>query len=239
MLKCSRAKGIHEKSVIYYFVGDCFFTTSFSLVAAQSEKINLKGLITTVNEADQTITVRTEGEVEFTIHFSSDYAFNFTNEEVNTSVRVKGGLQEDGTILAVWVKLGDENGNKDIKEESVYCSGKKEKSHPAALFLSQTYDKDVAEIMEYFCGGFGFGQISLALQTEKVADVNYKTVLENRAVGKGWGEIWKEFGLKGNSKDDDKIPPGQEKHPNKDKDKDKNQDLNDDDTTREKGKKKK
>lgn len=199
---------------------------SISVGLAKAEKINLEGEIVAVDEVEQTITVRTAEEEEFVIHFLEG-EFGYTAEDIGALVHVKGELQEDGTILAIWVKIVD--GEDDGKGDSAYCSGEKETPHPVAIMLANKFDKDVEEIMDYFCDGFGFGQIYLALQTELVTGVDYDTLLAERSEGKGWGEIWKDLGYNGKPKDKDKTPPGQDKDKDKDKtppgqDKDKDKD---------------
>lgn len=219
-----------KKFLTIVLLGIVFAALTFSMVLAKPGKVNIEGEIIDVDGTAQTITVQTAEGKMFTVHFPPEYVFNFT---VGTFVHVKGEHQDDGTILAEWAKLIDEeddDGEGD-KEDSAYCSGEKEKYHPAALFLSHTFGKDIEEIMGYFCEGFGFGQISLALQTEKITGVDYGTLLGYRAEGKGWGEIWKELGYQGKPKDKDKkIPPGHDKHPDKDKDKDKDKGPDEDDS---------
>ena len=57
--------------------------------------------------------------------------------------------------------------------------------------------------MDYFCDGYGMGQIMLALKTSQIEglEANADTLLSERANGIGWGVIWKELGLIGNEKD--------------------------------------
>ena len=126
----------------------------------------------------------------------------------------------------VLAQSGDDNEDDGdgAKETSAYCSGKKETPHPAALFLHQTLGKDIDEIMMYFCDGFGFGQIALAIQTETISDDvdDYgDLLLEKREQGKGWGQIWDELGYKGKPKDTDWTPPGQDKDKDKEDKEDK------------------
>ncbi len=236
-----------KKFLMIILLGFVFAALTFSMVLAKPGKVNLEGEIIAVGEAGQTITIQTtaeDGEEEdFEIHFPTEYVFNFTVDDEGTFVHVKGELQEDGTILAEWVKPVDiEEDDDGSKEDSAYCSGEKEKPHPAALFLAHTFGKEIEEIMGYFCDGFGFGQISLALQTEKVTGIHYGVLLAYRADGQGWGEIWEDLGYNGKPKSDEKTPPGQEKTPpgqDKDKDKDKGPDDDDEPKVKDKSKEKK
>jgi hypothetical protein len=154
-------------------------------------------------------------------------------------VVVKGTVQEDGSILADWVKVGDPDDEVDeeepedddaeetkepkepkedgagSKETSAYCSGEKDKVHPMAVAIAETYGISEEEVMDYFCAGHSFGAIMLALQTVELdpsADVG--SLLEARKGGKGWGQIWKEAGLIGSEKEGN-SPPGLLKKPDK------------------------
>ena len=187
---------------------------SSSLAFAKTEKVNLTGEITAVDTENLTITILTAASEEMTIQFPPEWDFTFTQEDVGTFVHVKGEYQEDGSLVVEWVKPVDE-------QASAYCSGENETAHPVAIVLANKFDKDVDEIMDYFCQGFGFGQIFLALQTEMITggEVLYGDLLASRAEGQGWGEIWKDLGYHGKPKDPDKTPPGQDKDKDKDKDK--------------------
>ncbi len=209
-----------KKFFVITFLVVAMVVASFSLAMAKTEKVNLEGEIVAVDEIGYTITIRTEELEEFTIHFSAEETFSFSQADIGTFVHVKGEYQEDGSILAVWVKPVEEADEEGEKEDSAYCSGKKETAHPAIIVLANKYGKEVEALMEDFCDGFGIGQIYLALQTEAITGVAYEELLASRAEGKGWGEIWKELGSNGKPKDPDKTPPGQDKDKNKDKDDD-------------------
>ncbi len=218
-----------KKLIVAILLGIVLTVISFSFGFANPGKVNFEGEISDVNDFERTLTVQNSEGEPLVFHFLNDSVFDFTSEDIGTWVHVKGQYQEDGSILVEWVKPLDSDSEEDEgKEESVYCSGEKDKPHPAALFLASTFSKPIEEIMGYFCDGFGFGQISLALQTEKISGVDYGTFLAFRAEGKGWGEIWDDLGYKGKPKDGEKkTPPGLDKHPDKDKDKDKGPDEKD------------
>jgi hypothetical protein len=190
---------------------------SASVALAETQKINLEGEIIAVDDFNQTITIRTAEDEKFEIHFLEG-KFGFTAGDIGALVHVKAKLQDDGTILAIWVKFidGEDDGE---KQDSAYCSGEKETHHPVAIVLANSFDKDVEEIMTHFCDGFGFGQIYLALQTEVITDVDYGVLLGERSGDKGWGEIWKDLGYNGKPKDKGETPPGQGKNNGKDPDK--------------------
>jgi hypothetical protein len=78
-------------------------------------------------------------------------------------------------------------------KESVYCTND-ELRHPTAAHYAELYDMSYVKIMNWFCNGFGFGQIKHALNTAKHTEGDPQTYLDARTEGQGWGEIWKETG---------------------------------------------
>jgi hypothetical protein len=111
--------------------------------------------------------------------------------------------------------LAQENGNGE-EEGSYFCENRKGE-HPVAAGIAEKYEVDYETVIAWFCGdedfvkpdgdNFGFGEIMLALQTIALDDVELSAeeILEMRADGLGWGEIWQEFGLIG--KPDHAGPP--------------------------------
>jgi hypothetical protein len=69
-------------------------------------------------------------------------------------------------------------------------------------------------VMEYFCDGYGMGQIMLALKTSELEGIetNPDSLLAERANGVGWGNIWKNMGLIGSEREGH-SPPGLLKKP--------------------------
>jgi len=94
------------------------------------------------------------------------------------------------------------------KSSSSYCSGEKENDHPFAAAISETYGTSTSDIMGYFCNGFGFGEIMLALQTHQMNNEEVSSMLALRKSDQGWGQIWQDMGIIGNQ-DKAKSPPGQ------------------------------
>ena len=62
-------------------------------------------------------------------------------------------------------------------------------------------------VMETFCDGYGMGAIMLVLKTRDLVGADHGELLAVRALGKGWGRIWKDLGLIGSEKDGH-SPPG-------------------------------
>jgi hypothetical protein len=187
---------------------------SVSAVFAKGRVANLKGEVTAVND-DGTITMITTKGYEVVVRVPSNYAV-----QVGDFVHVKGWVQVDGSVMADWVKPGeddddekeDEKNGDGGKANSAFCSGRKDKPHPVAAGISQTYGMPVADVMAYFCDGHGFGQIMLALQTKAIKGTEVSETLGSRKAGIGWGQIWKGLGMIGKP-GHASSPPGHLKRP--------------------------
>jgi len=200
-----------------------FLLTLFFPGAVFAEKRSpiLKGEVISINRAEGTISISTEEGNIIVVHVPPN--FNFNNISVGSQVHAKVQQSQNGLIFADWIKevnKGDDSLENEKEEEkegkeglegklsSSYCSGKKENDHPFAAAISETYGISVSDVMGYFCDGFGFGEIMLALQTHQMNDEEISSMLDLRESGQGWGQIWQEMGIIGN-KDKAKSPPGQ------------------------------
>jgi hypothetical protein len=66
-------------------------------------------------------------------------------------------------------------------------------SHPVANALAEEFEMDVATIVGWHCGGFGFGEIARALLlAEGSEDTDAQAYLDMKADGMGWGQIMRE-----------------------------------------------
>jgi hypothetical protein len=79
-----------------------------------------------------------------------------------------------------------------------YCQ-QSETQHPFGALLAERYGSDYEMLQAWFCDGFGWGQIMLALQTGQITGDDPSALLEERDSGAGWGDIWQRLGLIGNS----------------------------------------
>jgi hypothetical protein len=105
--------------------------------------------------------------------------------------------------------------NGEVKEVSDFCLDTSTYLHPEEGFqhpvgsrIALRYEVEYTVVMSWFCDGYGFGQIMLALETSKVTSdtEQYKTpedLLALRTYGFGWGEIWKDMEFIGRPKGDD------------------------------------
>jgi hypothetical protein len=74
--------------------------------------------------------------------------------------------------------------------------------HPHGARLAEGYGADYDDLQDWFCAGFGWGQIKHALKTSQTTEEDPAALLQMRADGMGWGKIWQERGLIGHQGDD-------------------------------------
>lgn len=180
---------------------------------AKGRVANLKGEVTSIN-ANGTITILSTKGYKVDVKLPANSVV-----QVGDFIHVKGWVHEDGYVVADWVKPGEEDDKLEGEEivegskyNSAFCSGRKDKPHPVAAGISQTYHMPIDDVMNYFCDGHGFGQIMLALQTKAITGIDVSETLGNRDAGMGWGEIWKNMGLIGKP-NQASSPPGHLKRP--------------------------
>ncbi|MCK6585464.1 MAG: FecR domain-containing protein [Saprospiraceae bacterium] len=75
-------------------------------------------------------------------------------------------------------------------------------SNPEGLRLANLYNVDYAEIITWFCRGFGFGEIDLAYNLSRQAGVDVASIFAMRQNGAGWGNIMQALGLLPNGSPD-------------------------------------
>ena len=183
-----------------------------SLASAQSKMGNVKGAVSSYDELEGTIEILTNNGDTYVVLVPE--GFDFESLKEGTLLHIKGWFNDEGQILADWIKESKGGGDKGEgnKADSAYCSGGKDKSHPLAVGIEEIYGMSVEDTMLYFCNGYGFGQIMLALQTKELKGVDVSETLEARKDGKGWGQIWKELKLIGQP-GEASSPPGHLKRP--------------------------
>jgi hypothetical protein len=68
--------------------------------------------------------------------------------------------------------------------------------HPFGKRLASCYEEVEYETLQvWFCSGFGWGQIMLALKTSEITGDDFDALLERRGEGEGWGQIWQDLEL--------------------------------------------
>jgi hypothetical protein len=192
-----------------------------SPVLATPGKGAVKGEVTAVDPGDGTVTTVTtltiktkRGEI---VTVTVPQEFDIKAITVGDEVLVKGAAGPGDSIKAEWIKqVGKGRGKGDDqdkpegkKENSAFCAqGKQEKLHPLAAKVGDRFEAvDEDWVMETFCDGFSMGAIMLALKTSELEGSTPEELLERRAEGEGWGQIWKDKDLIGSEKEGH-SPPG-------------------------------
>jgi hypothetical protein len=76
------------------------------------------------------------------------------------------------------------------KNDTSRCDNRSQQQ-PEAMRLAQRYSVPYDEIMQWFCKGFGFGEIDLAYGLSKTSGLPVSDIFSMRSSGLGWGEIKK------------------------------------------------
>jgi len=66
--------------------------------------------------------------------------------------------------------------------------------HPLAVSMEEKFEVSYDEIMTWYCDGYAFSDILLALETEKLVDLS-APVLLSRLRTRSWELIWDELGV--------------------------------------------
>jgi hypothetical protein len=144
----------------------------------------------------------------------------------------KGLIVVAALVLALTLALASAATAAPVQENgdgvSAFCPGGEleDMVHPVATAIADTYEVEVdpeteqteEDVVEgWFCEGFGFGQIMLALQTADMSDeATAEELLGRRDEGEGWGQIWQELELIGRPEDAGppfEVPPGKDGEP--------------------------
>lgn len=80
------------------------------------------------------------------------------------------------------------------------CGEARDDSHPAAAKLGANYGVGSSEVMDWFCGGYGFGEIALAYKLAQLNGIAVDEIFQLRSGGMGWGLIMQQYGLIGKNK---------------------------------------
>jgi hypothetical protein len=193
-------KRITALSLLAIVVALALVLVSVQLVAAQEteNEVEITGMVLSIN-APASFVVQTENGPYTVI---PGEGFDFNSIQVGDTVEVEGSLNEDGSIAATKIEVespeeeDDPAEEQDDPSEGYFCT-QSEVMHPFAERLLAHYDTDYATLQAWFCDGFGWGQIMLALQTSEVTDDLPEDLLDRRRGGEGWGQIWQDLKLIG------------------------------------------
>lgn len=87
----------------------------------------------------------------------------------------------------------------DLVRDGNYCTNLTEQ-HPAGAKLAAQYGVTYAEVIGWFCQGYGMGEIMLALQTSQRTGLTPAELLAMKTEQGGWGNVWQNLGLIGKGK---------------------------------------
>lgn len=110
-----------------------------------------------------------------------------------------------GLALAGGVLFGVANASNKQPNQGTYCNGTSTKNHPKGdklvTKITDTYSMTVTydEVMDWFCLGYGFGEIDMAYRLSVLSGVSVDEIFQMREDGMGWGQIKQELGYSGNS----------------------------------------
>jgi hypothetical protein len=115
---------------------------------------------------------------------------------------------EDGEMAEEEKQEGEEQEGEEQEgeeENAERCPTGNFAAHPAGLKLSTQYDVAYEDVMAWFCEGYGFGEIMLALQTSMIdEELTPEALLAMKTETGGWGQVWQSLGLIGAGK---KVQP--------------------------------
>jgi hypothetical protein len=79
-----------------------------------------------------------------------------------------------------------------VGEIDIHCT--ETDPHPIAVGITADYDVTYEQVMTWFCSGFSFENILIALQTAEATGYEPGVLLE-MLLDKDWEQVWSEIGL--------------------------------------------
>ncbi len=194
--------------------------TAGTVLAAEGDEITIAGTVIEINEEEGTLLIDVDGdettlEDQYTVYVGAN--FKFDSVAVGDEIEVTGVEGEDETIiilseLKIQERIKDQVKLQECEGEECdpyFCAVDTEKVHPVAEKIALTYGVPYETILGLLCAEnpVSLGQIMLALQTAALTGEDFTTYLTADMDEFHWGQIWKEFDVKG--KPDKGIPPGE------------------------------
>jgi hypothetical protein len=171
------------------------FAVSPAAAQEPGDEVEITGTVASIDEEAGSFTVEVEGGETYVVFPPEGFDTTLAEGDI---VTVQGTLNEDGSVSALEVMLEeDEAEEEDIPLNTGYYCTQSEVPHPFGARLAETYEVEYATLQGWFCEGFGWGQVMLALQTGAITGEDPEALLELRRGGSGWGQIWQELKLIG------------------------------------------
>jgi hypothetical protein len=217
-----------RKTMFFLFSLLTLLTLTFVLplpAYAQSEGSEVSGVVLAIGVENHLFLLQTGTGQEVVVYAPAD--FDLTTLAVGATVTVSGTWNADGSFAASAIQLippAEEPSATPTPEPSETPTGEPSETpseapaetpsvngfycqagappHPFGMRLAERYGVEYQQVQQYFCEGFGWGEIVLALHTARVMNgVDATSLLEARRNGQGWGEIWHGLGVFGRPKD--------------------------------------
>jgi hypothetical protein len=93
--------------------------------------------------------------------------------------------------------VSDQNEPAPMDEATVDYNCTDQNPHLIGQGIAAKYDASYQQVMTWFCSGYSFENIMIALETSDAVEIPADTLLEMR-LEKEWEEIWSEIGLTNN-----------------------------------------
>jgi hypothetical protein len=97
----------------------------------------------------------------------------------------------DGSVIEIVDEVFD---GPEYSPEAVhrdfYCENREEFSHPVGVRFAELYEEaEYGDVMDWFCSGYGMGEVKLAYQISEKAQEEVGELFAMRELGMGWGQI--------------------------------------------------
>lgn len=114
---------------------------------------------------------------------------------LNACAATRGMVQEDPISLPTQSSHAGESAPQAEETKAAIESCPELSPHPVAVDIAKTFETDYEQVIGWFCNGHPFEEILLALQTQKISEVEVEVVLAERMGGKSWDQIWSDLGI--------------------------------------------
>ena len=200
---------IVDSSTVCNNVSSCSDLAAGMLVTvAKDDVTNIASAITVLDQFEGTITALADGNTTWTVKDDQGNAYDFTVSSdlwplvfgVGDRVSITFTF-ENGEFVASAVQVLETA--VPVKTESARCTNDKSNQPALAKLASEIYatlpeDSGYAsaqalqaDLVDYFCKGFGIGEIKLAFKYAADSEYSAQMLLALRAQGSGWGQLKK------------------------------------------------
>jgi len=183
---------------------------AFSTIPAfAATDTTVTGTVLSVDTTAGTFQIGTENGDTLTV--TPPAGFDLTTLTVGDTVAIQGTLEASSlsaTSIAPVAEDGTGDGDGDGRNNGSHCTNP-DSSQPALDKLSSEFNADYVQLLDWFCtGGYGVGEIMLALRTsQSMEGLSAQEILELKTELNGWGKVWQQLGLigHGHGQDDNEV----------------------------------